>query len=336
MFNRISDTEKVFYLALILLTFLVVTLFFASIAYFHGEGLNLSKAYAEDIIFEMRSIRTVSLVSSACLLGVAGVFCQQIFRNLLASPSILGFESLAVLGLVLTIVLADKLPIFSSNKVVLRLFISISGALTGVFLILLLIQYLKLHIFSWILLAGIGINAFAGSLTSLILSLYSDDLQKISEITGLTLGSLRGKDGIHAWIGSVGALICLALSVRLSRVTDMVAQGERFAKNFGLNISRTSSLVVLLLGLMIGIAVFTGAPMPFLGLIAPIIARKIVGHRTLHLIFTSGLIAILLALAADLCARWSIYPRELDTGVLISLVGAPFFVLILIRHMVKR
>lgn len=279
------------------------------------------------VIRTVRLPRVLAGVVVGAGLAVAGAIMQGLTANPLASPGILGINAGASFAVVLGVFLSG-----SSSLIMYGLLAMVGAALAAV------IVYglgslgrggttpLKL------VLSGAIFTAFTSSFTTAILVL---DQNTLDQIRFWTVGSLAGRDMellAHTapliGAGLVGALL-------LGRQITTISLGEDVARGLGQNVTRVKALAALMVVLMAGGAVALAGPVGFVGLVVPHVVRAIVGADYRWIIPYSAIFGALLVTAADTVGRVALRPQELPLGVVLAVVGAPFFIY-LARWKVRR
>lgn len=252
-------------------------------------------------------------------LAVAGVLVQGIVRNPLASPDILGVNHAASLASVGALLLLPSLPV-----IVLPL-LAFAGGMAGLILLRILTntsQPMKLA------LTGVALSACWASLTDWLMLSRPQDVN--SALLWLT-GSLWGRDWSFVKIAVPLLLLFLPLSLGFCRDLDLLALGDARATTLGVAVSRTRFRGLLLAVAMTSTGVAVCGPISFIGLVVPHMVRSITGGRHRWLLPVSALAGALLLVVADLLARIIHPPLELPAGVLTAIIGAPWFVWLLVR-----
>ena len=278
---------------------------------------------ASALLVELRLPRaTLALVYGATL-GACGAAVQALFANPLASPDLTGTTSGAALGAVVTAyLLGFAAPIALSIG-------AVAGAL-GALALLLALAGPKAET-ATLLLAGLAISALAGALTTLALALAPSPFAFYDAYDWL-MGSLVDRSLVQTAFAAVPALLTIALLLRLALPLDRLALGEEVAQSLGHDVMRLRLQIVCLTALGVGACVAICGAIGFIGLVAPIFARRLTRAHPGRAILPAALIGALLLLAADLVARTAPLGRTLPIGVLTALLGAPFF-LWLVAHM---
>jgi iron complex transport system permease protein len=275
------------------------------------------------VLVELRLPRALLALVYGAMLGASGAAIQALFANPLASPDLTGTTSGAALGAVLTAYffgLTAPLALAAG---------SVAGAL-GALLLLLALAGPRAET-ATLLLAGLAISALAGALTTLALALAPSPFAFYDAYEWL-MGSLVDRSLGQAAFAAVPALITILLLMRMRSALDSLTLGEEVAESFGHDIASLRRRVVMLTALGVGSCVAICGAIGFIGLIAPIFARRLTGGHPGGAILPASLIGATLLLAADLAARSAPLGRTVPIGVLTALLGAPFF-LWLVAHM---
>ncbi|MBJ9849522.1 MULTISPECIES: Fe(3+) dicitrate ABC transporter permease subunit FecD [Citrobacter] len=252
-------------------------------------------------------------------LAVAGVLVQGIVRNPLASPDILGVNHAASLASVGALLLLPSLPVIALPL------LAFAGGITGLILLRLLAntsQPMKLA------LTGVALSACWASLTDYLMLSRPQDVN--SALLWLT-GSLWGRDWSFVKIAAPLLILFLPLSLRFCRDLDLLALGDARAATLGVSVPRIRIQALLLAVAMTSTGVAVCGPISFIGLVVPHMVRSITGGRHRWLLPVSAMTGALLLVVADLLARIIHPPLELPAGVLTAIIGAPWFVWLLVR-----
>lgn len=274
------------------------------------------------IVTQVRAPRTLLALAVGASLGLSGAVLQGLLHNPLAEPSLIGSSSTAALGAVLTFYFGAS----TASSFALPLG-GIAGALVGLALIVVLATHGGTLL---LILAGLAINTLAGALTSLALS-FAPSPYAALEIVFWLLGSLADRSFDHVLVAApfmLAGWLCLSC---LGRPIDALALGEEAAASMGFHLLRARLLALTGVGLCVGACVSVAGNIAFVGLIVPHLLRPLVGHRPSKLLLSSALGGATLCLSADICVRLLPLEPELKLGVLTSLLGAPFFLYLLIR-----
>jgi iron complex transport system permease protein len=272
---------------------------------------------------EVRLPRTLLGALVGGTLGLCGAGLQGLLRNPLAEPGILGVSSGAALGAVTVMYFG----LAGSNSLLLGS-VAIAGSLSSLALLYALagrsVDLVRL------VLAGVGINALAASLTSLTLNFAPSPYAALEIVTWM-FGSLENSSLPELWLFLPFAVPGWLLMVGGARGLDALILGEDTARSLGFPIRRTLWLVAGGTALAVGVAVAVCGVIAFVGLVVPHILRPWTGSRPSRLLLPCFFGGAVLTLAADIAIRLMPPGPELKLGVVTALIGAPFFL-----HMVLR
>ncbi len=286
------------------------------------DPLHPALAAAPAILFELRLPRGVLALVVGAGLGGAGAAMQGYLRNPLADPGLFGIAPGAALGAVLALLTgasaAYALPLAAliGAGSAMALLAVIAGRTAGITLFT---------------LAGMMIASLAGALTSLAISLAPNPFA-LSEIITWLMGALTDRGWPDVWIAAPPTLVGLAVLIWAGRDLDALTLGEDAARSLGVEPRQVQALMILGVGLTVGAGVAVAGIIGFVGLIVPHLVRRFTDRRPSRLIVPSALAGSLLVLVADmLCRVMPLAGGELRLGIGLSLLGAPFFLLLLLR-----
>ena len=283
------------------------------------------------ILFDIRLSRICLAFLIGAILAISGAVMQGLFRNPLAAPSLIGVSSGASVGASIVIVLTGA---WLQTNAVLGLSVVALGAFIGSFLITLLVFRLSTSSLgtsvTTMLLAGIAISALGGAVNSL-LSYFADN-EMLRQISIWQMGNLSTANWTRVSIVAVVAVVVLILFPRESKSLNALLLGESEARHLGIDVQRVKKKLILLTTLGIGTAVAVAGMIGFVGLIVPHIVRLLIGPDHRWLLPVSALAGGILLLIADTLARVIIAPVELPAGILTAILGAPFFIMLLIQQ----
>ena len=275
------------------------------------------------LLRELRLPRALLALTYGAMLGASGAAIQALFGNPLASPDLTGTTSGAALGAVLTAYIFG----FTAP---LALSIGAMGGALGALLLLLLLAGRSAET-ATLLLAGLAISALAGALTTLALALAPSPFAFYDAYEWL-MGSLIDRSLSQALFAAFPALAAILLLLRLGGALDSLTLGEEVAQSFGHDIGRLRLFIVCLTAAGVGACVAICGAIGFVGLVEPIFARRLTRGHPGRALLPAALIGGALLLAADLVVRLAPLGRTLPIGVVTALLGAPFF-LWLVVHM---
>lgn len=291
-----------------------------------GDGLE----QAELILAQIRLPRTLLGLAVGAVLAVSGVAMQGLFRNPLADPGLVGVSSGAGLGAAVAIVGGAALG--GLPEALAPYLLSIS-AFAGGFLITALVYRLgrrdgQTSVVT-MLLAGIALNALAFATIGLFTYLADD--ATLRTLTFWNLGSLNGASYARLWPLLVVVLAVIAWLPRRASALNALLLGESEARHLGFDVERLKGELVFCTALGVGAAVAASGLIGFIGLVVPHLVRLLAGPDHRVLLPASALAGASLILFSDLAARLVLSPAELPIGIVTALVGAPFFLYLLLR-----
>lgn len=275
------------------------------------------------VMQEIRLPRALLGLLVGAALGVSGAVLQGFLRNPLAEPGLIGTSASASLGAVLAI----QTGLSSAWALGLPL-AALAGAGLSVLLVLALAGPRGGTLA--LILAGIAISALAGAGTSLVLNLSPNPFAA-NEIVFWMMGSLADRSMLHVWIAAPLVLIGLALIWPARRALDALTLGEDAAAASGIAIGRLRLRLTLGIAALVGGATAVAGSIGFVGLVVPHVLRRAVGASPARLVGASALGGAAMVLAADIAVRLLMPGRDLKLGVLTALVGAPFFLHLILK-----
>jgi iron complex transport system permease protein len=274
------------------------------------------------ILGELRLPRALLAVTIGGGLGAAGAAMQGYLRNPLADPGLFGIAPGAALGAVASLWFG-----YAASAWLLPLF-ALAGA-AGAMALLALIAGRTGGI-ALFTLAGMMVASLAGALTSLAISLAPNAFA-MSEIVSWLMGALTDRGWPDVWLAAPLTLAGIALLRMAGRALDALTLGEAAARSLGVSPGRLQALLIAGVGLTVGSGVAVAGVIGFVGLIVPHLVRPLTDQRPSALIVPSALAGALLVLMADVVCRILPLVTELRLGIALSLIGAPFFLWLLLR-----
>lgn len=307
------------------LSLLVALLFGASVLLPWNDLASLLRSepdLAWSVVVELRLPRALLALTYGAMLGASGAAIQALFANPLASPDLTGTTSGAALGAVVT---AYLLAIASPMAMGLG---AVLGALGALALLLLLAG--RRAETATLLLAGLAISALAGALTTLALALAPSPFAFYDAYDWL-MGSLVDRSLDQALFALIPSVLATGLLLRQTRALDALTLGEESAQAMGHDIRRLRLWVIGLSALGVGACVAICGAIGFIGLVAPVFARRLTGGHAGRAMTSAALIGGALLIAADLIVRLAPLGRTLPIGVVTAILGAPFFLWLVAR-----
>lgn len=289
------------------------------------EGLSPQQWF---ILQELRLPRVVMAMLVGAGLAVAGVALQALFRNPLAEPGLIGVSSASAFGAVFMMVLGG---VIWQTVAVWQIAVAAFGmGLLATWFIYRLASRNGETDVALMLLAGVAINALMGAGTQMLLSIA--DLVELRSVTFWLMGSLANV----SWGAVLWAAVLIGVSTfalwRLVRAMNGFVLGEHSAFYLGFDTQRFKWQVIFFSALMVSAAVALVGVIGFVGLVVPHIIRLWVGADHRLVLPLSALGGALLLVIADWFARIVLYPLELPIGLLMALLGAPFFLVMLLKR----
>jgi iron complex transport system permease protein len=276
------------------------------------------------VMCEIRLPRAILGFMIGATLGLSGAVMQGYLRNPLADPAILGVSGAASLGAVLAI----DTGLSAMFPLALPL-LAISGAVTAVLLLQMLAGTNAGTL--TLILAGIAITSLASALTSLALNLSPNPFAAM-EMMFWMMGSLTDRSMQHVWLSAPFMIVGWAMLSVLGRALSALTLGPQVASSLGIRLDQTQMLAVLGTAASVGAATAVAGTIGFVGLIVPHLLRPFVGSEPSRLLPASALAGAAIVLAADIGVRIIAPGRDLKLGVLTAIVGAPFFLWLVIKH----
>ena len=269
-------------------------------------------------------------------LALSGCALQGVLRNPLADPGLIGVTGGASVGAAATIVLGDTLAMELPKDI--RPYLLPISAFLGASLVTGLIFRLSRHSnttsVATLILAGVAINSIAGAAIGVMV--YISDDQQLRDLTFWTMGSLASANWTMVMVTLAVVVIATTVLTSMGRALDLFQIGERAAFHSGLNVEQTKRNIALLSAVAVGGATAAVGPIGFIGLVAPHMARLIVGPTHGLVLPASALLGMGLLLGADLAVRNIVPPAEPPIGLATSLIGGPFFLWLLITRLKGR
>ncbi len=274
------------------------------------------------ILAELRLPRAVLALIVGGGLGAAGAAMQGFLRNPLADPGLFGIAPMAALGAVASFWFG-----YSASAWLLPLF-SLVGAGVGMALLALIAG--RTGGIALFTLAGLMIASLAGTLTSLAISMAPNAFA-MSEIVTWLMGALTDRSWREVWIAAPLTLVGIACLTMTGRGLDALILGDAAARSLGMRPAVVQAWLIAGIGLTVGSGVAVAGIVGFVGLIVPHLVRPFTDRRPSSLIVPSALAGALLVLVADSAVRVLPFVTELRLGIALSLIGAPFFLWLLLR-----
>ncbi|KPU83732.1 iron ABC transporter [Psychromonas sp. PRT-SC03] len=284
-------------------------------------------AWQQSIILDVRLPKTLVAFFAGASLALCGLVMQGMFRNPLASPSVLGVSSGASLGAVMAIYFGFSL--FSAWAIPLFAFIGASISLFIVYRIASQRGHINV---STLLLSGVAISTLNVAATSLILALSLNNWDVARMIIYWTMGGLEGRTWDHVFIILPIALSGFIILFFYNKPLDLLLLGEQHALSVGVDVQRTRRHLLIISSAMVGASISVVGGIGFIGLVVPHIMRLILGPTHRYLLPASLLAGAIALLAAELFLNQFLDSKAIPLGVITAAFGAPFFLFLLIKQ----
>lgn len=295
---------------------------------FHVKGL---EAYASgavhDVVWLIRFPRVLMALTVGMALSVSGVVMQAVVKNPLADPYVLGISSGAVLGATLAI-LAGVGSFFGGNFVGVMAFL---GAMGASFLVMLISGIGGRSNAGKLILSGTAVSSVCSAVSSLFIYM-NNNANAQQQIAFWTMGSLANTKWVEIKVILPIVLAGIFVFMTQFRNLNLMLFGDETAITLGTDLHRMRTLYVILASLLVGFAVYGAGTIGFVGLIIPHVIRMFFGTDHKKTIPLSALLGAVFLIWADVACRSILPHSELPLGVLISLIGAPCFIYLLIRR----
>jgi iron complex transport system permease protein len=292
----------------------------------HSGGRLAYTSTEQVVIDQLRLPRIIVAALVGMALGVAGATMQALFRNPLADPGIIGVSAGGATGAVLAIALglnqlfALALPCFAFLGATVAAFAVYGIALVG-----------GRFSMSTLLLGGVAVSAFLSAVISATL-VFVPSNDTLRGILFWLSGGLDAESWQHVHIAALPIISGCLLIFLLARDLNLLSLGDDDARALGVHVDLVRPLLIAAASLITGVAVAVSGTIAFAGLVVPHTLRLIFGPDHRLLIPASAVGGALFLVVADTIARTAIQPAELHVGIITAFIGAPFFLVLLIRQ----
>ncbi len=307
-------------LAIILIALMFASLFAGRVSVPFSDWL--SGSLQSVIITELRLPRALLGAIIGAALGMSGAAMQGYLRNPLADPGLFGVSSSAALGAVCSLFFG-----FAISAWLLPLFAMAGAALGMAALALLAGRSGSLIVFT---LAGVILSSLTGALTALMISLAPSPFA-VTEMTTWLMGALTDRSWDDVKLAAPVVALGMIITGFAARDLDGLTLGETAARSLGVNMRRLQWMIALGVGLCVGVSVAVAGVIGFVGLVVPHLVRPLVGNKPSALLIPSALAGAILIVLSDAMVRLLPTAAELRLGIAMSVLGAPFFLALLIK-----
>ncbi|MEB2356399.1 MULTISPECIES: FecCD family ABC transporter permease [Bacillus] len=282
---------------------------------------------SETVLFDYRLPRIVVTMLAGIGLGIAGGILQSLSRNPLADPGIIGLNAGAAFGLIVFVTYFHALE--GNPSLLIPLFTFGGGLLAAAVIVLLAYDRQEGLVPIRLILVGIAVAAGFSALT-LFLSLKLDE-DTYTFASRWLVGNVWGRDWIHV-LALLPWIVCLVpFTLMQSSTLNALTLGDAVASSVGVRVQRQRLLLLTLaVGLASASVSMTGG-IGFIGLVAPHLARRLVGSLHQYFLPVSALIGLLILVSADTIGRSIFAPNAIPAGVVVAFIGAPYFLYLLAK-----
>ncbi|MCX4192668.1 FecCD family ABC transporter permease [Methylophaga sp. OBS1] len=291
-----------------------------------GSSISPLAEYQQLVITDIRWPRTLLAMFVGAILAICGAVTQGLFRNPLADPGIIGVSSGAGLGAAVAIVI---LPVTLAT--IITPVAAFAGGLVTTLLVYRLAQsQLGSTSVLILLLAGVAVAAFSGAVVGFLTFIAND--QALRDLTLWGMGSLNGATVPMLWLTALTSLSLLLFYQRQAVALNALLLGEAEAEHLGIDTEKLKRRLIIVTAAGVGVAVSASGIIGFVSLVIPHLVRMTLGPDHRQLLPLSALTGAALLLMADIGARVWMAPAELPVGLVTALLGAPFFVFLLLQQ----
>ncbi|WHX74833.1 iron ABC transporter permease [Bacillus safensis] len=282
---------------------------------------------SETVLFDYRLPRIVVTMLAGIGLGIAGGILQSLSRNPLADPGIIGLNAGAAFGLIVFVTYFHALE--GNPSLLIPLFTFGGGLLAAAVIVLLAYDRHEGLVPIRLILVGIAVAAGFSALT-LYLSLKLDE-DTYTFASRWLVGNVWGRDWIHV-LALLPWIVCLVpLTLMQTNTLNALTLGDAVASSVGVRVQRKRLLLLTLaVGLASASVSMTGG-IGFIGLVAPHLARRLVGSLHQYFLPVSALLGLLILVSADTIGRSIFAPNAIPAGVVVAFIGAPYFLYLLTK-----
>ncbi|MBR1861493.1 MAG: iron ABC transporter permease [Lachnospiraceae bacterium] len=318
-------TTYIFILVAMLILVFILSLSLGSVSVSFGNIINAlfgkGSSSSEVIIRGIRLPRVTGGLLAGVGLSVAGVVLQGVMNNALASPNTIGVGSGAGFFVMLSFILFPA-------KVWLQPLFAFGGALIATLLIFALAYFSDTSRIT-IILAGITVSSFLSAGINLLKTLNTDIAINLNSFL---VGSLSGISFRDIALPSFGIITGFVIAVIMAKPLNMLGLGEDVARSLGLRVGAVRFILLVISSVLAGCVVSYAGLLSFAGLIVPHICRKLFGNDARLLIPCSAILGGSFVMLCDLLSRVVFAPYEFPAGIVMSFVGGPFFIYLLLRR----
>ncbi len=283
--------------------------------------------WQQTVIYQVRLPRVITALLVGASLAVCGAVLQGLFRNPLASPSILGVSSGASLGAVIAIFFG-----LSATTIWALPLFAFAGAGATLFIVYRIATYRGHTPIGTLLLSGVAVSAFNVAMSSLVLALALQNWEVGKSIVYWTMGGLDGRNWYHVLLLLPVFIFSMLVILSHQRDLDIMLVGETHANAVGVDVPSVRLYLLLITALLTGCAVSVAGGIGFIGLVVPHITRLLIGPHHHRLLPLSAMLGAIILVLADLMVRGDASHTIIPLGVITAAMGAPFFLFLLMKQ----
>lgn len=295
-----------------------------------GDASGISNTTHWYVFTQLRLPRVIMTSLIGALLATAGCTMQGLVRNPLADPGLIGISGGAAAAAAVSMAVMPASAFSFIPPAMASLWVGVwafFGALAAVLLVLKFSKSPQGVSVAALILAGVAINAFTGTIIGAVSYVASDDA--LRQISYWTMGSLAGANWNKAIIVSITCVAAFIGLFRMQNALNLLTLGEGEAAYMGLDVKRYKKRMLWLVTFCVALATALCGIIGFVGLVVPHICRTLFGVNHRILLPASALVGALLLSAADTLSRSVFSPMEIPIGIVTSAIGAPFFLYLL-------
>ncbi|REK77947.1 iron ABC transporter permease [Paenibacillus paeoniae] len=288
----------------------------------------IGEAKYEYIVMHLRMPRIAASVLVGAAMAISGTILQALIRNPLASPDLLGTTSGATAAVVAFITIMNGQVNVGWMPVVAMAGGCIASAIT--------------YLLAWkngssplrMAMIGVSVSSAMGALT--IYFTLAGPLYLVSQALGWMAGTVYGTSWTHVMYLAPWVIIGGGIAWMQSRSLNVLELGDRIAIGVGMHVEKKRVMFIILSVVLASAAVGIAGGISFVGLMAPHMARKLVGNNNGAIVVASAILGSLFVLLADLVGRTVFVPLDIPAGIFTAILGAPFFIYLMYRHSDRR
>ncbi len=293
-----------------------------------GQG-DLADVAIRDTLLHLRAARLCAALLAGAALAAGGVVVQGLFRNPLASPSILGTTAGAALGGQVALVVGQVVAI---DAVAPEMLVPIGCLIGALFSLAILLGFLRVtDDLLALLLTGFILSSLFLSLSGFLTSLAQDDWQVGRAVVAFSLGGVSATGWRHVLFALPLVLVGLVAAWGWGRPLDLLLSGEDEARSLGVDVRPVRWWTAIWVSVLVAAAVSVGGNVAFVGLVVPHVLRPFAGVSHRKLLPAAALAGASFVAACDVLTRAIPSRGEIPLGVVTGLVGAPVFLILLLR-----